>query len=261
MNLALVSRPLVAGLGAAALVLSAGPAQDGRPPRAAKAVPASPAAVPGRGQPIGCLRHGSRLQRHARRGTRTVALTFDDGPWPDTPRFLHLLEREHVRATFFLIGRQVRGHAPELRRMLRDGDAIGNHTYTHPDLLRVRRSVGRELTETSAAIVHAVGYRPCLFRPPYGALNRRVISLAGDLGMTTIVWDVDPRDWSRPGRTAIVRRVLSGARGGSIILMHDGGGDRSQSLSALPRVIAGLRRRGYGFETVAQLLGYRTEKR
>ena len=206
---------------------------------------------------------GTARACNATRGAaaRTVALTFDDGPWPDTPRFLHVLEREHVRATFFLIGRQVRGHAPELRRMLRDGDAIGNHTYTHPDLLRVRRSVGRELTETSAAIVHEVGYRPCLFRPPYGALNRRVISLAGDLGMTTIVWDVDPRDWSRPGRTAIVRRVLSGARGGSIVLMHDGGGDRSQTLSALPRVIAGLRRRGYGFETVAQLLGYRTEKR
>jgi peptidoglycan/xylan/chitin deacetylase (PgdA/CDA1 family) len=208
-------------------------------------------------QPIGCTRSGPALRRHGSRSSRAVALTFDDGPWPDTPGFVGLLEREHAPATFFVIGRQVAGHGALLRRELDDGDAIGNHTYTHPFLTRTR-DARAQLEQTSAAIEQAAGYAPCVFRPPYGAVDAAVVDAALGQRMSTIVWDVDPSDYARPGTAAIVRRVLSHVRNGSIVLMHDGGGDRGQTLAALPQIIAGLRARGYALRTVPALLGYRT---
>jgi peptidoglycan/xylan/chitin deacetylase (PgdA/CDA1 family) len=205
------------------------------------------------------VRHGAALRTHGWRGRRTVALTFDDGPWPDTAAFLRVLERRHVRATFFQVGRQVRGQDRLERRILRDGDAIGNHTLNHPSLPAVPARVGQELSLTSAIIHHTSGgYRPCLFRPPYGAYNSAIVQRARADGMTTVIWDVDPRDWSRPGSRAIESRVMAQVRSGSIVLMHDGGGPREQTLSALPRIIGDLRRRGYGLVTVPELLGYRT---
>jgi peptidoglycan/xylan/chitin deacetylase (PgdA/CDA1 family) len=191
-----------------------------------------------------------------------VALTFDDGPWSDTPRFLDVLERERVPATFFMIGRQVPGHDDVLRRMLRDGDAIGNHTFDHPDLRRLSASgVRHELSATNDAIHHAVGYRPCLFRPPYGAYDRTVVRLAVARHMTTVTWDVDPRDWSRPGIGTIEQRVRAQTRSGSIVLMHDGGGPRGQTLAALPHIVHALRGRGMRMVTVADLLRFRVRHR
>jgi peptidoglycan/xylan/chitin deacetylase (PgdA/CDA1 family) len=168
------------------------------------------------------------------------------------------LERAHVPATFFEIGRLVPGHGTLLHRMLRDGDAIGNHTYTHANLGALPAArIRPELKGTSAAIHTAAGYRPCLFRPPYGAYNRSVLRIARGAGMATITWNVDPRDWSRPGTPAIVQQVLRGVRPGSIVILHDGGGPRGQTLAALPRIIKVLRKRGYRFRTVAQLLGFK----
>ncbi|MEA2300800.1 MAG: peptidoglycan-N-acetylglucosamine deacetylase [Solirubrobacteraceae bacterium] len=206
---------------------------------------------------IGCRRTGPGLRYNGPRSKRVVALTFDDGPWTDTPAFVGVLERERVPGTFFMIGRQVAGHGALLERELADGDALGNHTYTHPPLTRTGDAV-TQLAETTAAIDRAAGYRPCVFRPPYGDENPGVVAAALAQGMSTIVWDVDPSDYARPGTPAIVDRILSAARSGSIILMHDGGGPRGQTLAALPRVIAGLRARGYGFATVPELLGYET---
>jgi peptidoglycan/xylan/chitin deacetylase (PgdA/CDA1 family) len=205
--------------------------------------------------PTGCLRHGPAVVRHGVRTRHVVALTFDDGPSPDTPQFVRVLEAAHVHATFFLIGRHVPGQGALLRRELADGDALGNHTFSHPDLVRAG-GARTQLMLTSAAIERASSYRPCLFRPPYGSYDGAIVDVAGAQRLTTVLWDVDPRDWSRPGTAAIVARVLAGVHDGSIVLMHDGGGPRQQTLQALPKIIAALRRRGFAFETVPELLGY-----
>jgi peptidoglycan/xylan/chitin deacetylase (PgdA/CDA1 family) len=169
---------------------------------------------------------------------------------------VRLLEREGVPATFFLLGRQIHGHEALLRRMLRDGFALGDHTMTHANVSGGGAGTEREVHEPLGIIQRATGYRPCLFRAPYGAVSGRLIARARALGMATIEWNVDPRDWSRPGTGAITRTVLAQTRPGSIIIMHDGGGPRSQTLAALPQVIHALRARGYAFATVPRLLGF-----
>jgi peptidoglycan/xylan/chitin deacetylase (PgdA/CDA1 family) len=206
---------------------------------------------------IGCTRSGEALVYHGSRASKVVALSFDDGPWPDTPAFVAELERLRVPATFFMIGRQVAGHGALLRRELADGDALGNHTFSHPFLTRTG-DAQVQLARTSAAIEQASGYRPCVFRPPYGDVDAAVVAAARAQQLTTVVWDVDPSDYTRPGTAAIVARVLAGVRDGSIVLMHDGGGPRDQTLAALPRIVAVLRARGYWFATVPELLGYPT---
>jgi peptidoglycan/xylan/chitin deacetylase (PgdA/CDA1 family) len=114
------------------------------------------------------------------------------------------------------------------------------------------------MAATSNRINAVTGFRPCLFRPPGGAYDSRVVSDARSLGMTTVNWDVDPIDWSTPGSDAIYQRVVSHVQPGSIVLMHDGGGNRSQTVAALPRIIQNLKGRGYHFSTVSQMLGQRT---
>jgi peptidoglycan/xylan/chitin deacetylase (PgdA/CDA1 family) len=212
------------------------------------------------GLPTGCHARTARAYRSGPRGRgRVVALSFDDGPVADTPAFLGVLERARVPATFFQIGRQVPGHDGLLRRMLRDGDAIGDHTLTHASLAALPAGqIRQQIAATSNLIHQAVGYRPCVMRPPYGAVNARVLHIAAAQHMATVLWNVDPRDWSRPGTGAIWHRVLAGVRPGSIVIMHDGGGPRGQTLAALPRIISKLRRRGYRFKTVPALLGFPT---
>ncbi len=209
-------------------------------------------------QPVGCVPAGPSYVSHGPRANHLVALTFDDGPWPDTPRFLDLLEREHVPATFFQIGRQVSafGHGVD-RRMLSDGDVIGDHTFDHADVAGAGRFAARELSSTRAAILRLTGYRPCLFRAPGGAVSHALIAEARAMGFLTIGWDVDPRDWSRPGTASILRTVTGNVRRGSIVIQHDGGGERSQTLAALPGEIHRLRARGLRFVTVPKLLGLR----
>lgn len=205
--------------------------------------------------PTGCTAHGPAYVTNGSRAQRVVALTFDDGPWSDTPDFLNVLERAHVPATFFMVGRQVAGHRTLLRRMLADGDVIGDHTWSHALVAGGGAFAAGQIRSTANAIQRTSGFRPCLFRAPYGAVGPGLLATAHGLGFTTIEWDVDPRDWSRPGSGAIETRVLSSVRNGSIVLMHDGGGPRGQTLAALPMIIAALRARGYGFATVARLTG------
>jgi peptidoglycan/xylan/chitin deacetylase (PgdA/CDA1 family) len=237
-----------------------GPTAAARPSAASSRSGGGAGAQSRSGLPTGCRARTGRTFRSAQRKKgRLVALTFDDGPAADTPAFLSVLERVRVRATFFQIGAQVPGHGSVLRRMLRDGDAIGDHTLTHANLAGLRPDqVRHQLAATADAIHQAVGYRPCVMRPPYGAVNRRVVRIAANEHLATVLWNVDPRDWSRPGTGAIQHRVLSAVHPGSIVIMHDGGGPRGQTLTALPRIIAALRRRGYRFKTVPDLLGFRT---
>jgi peptidoglycan-N-acetylglucosamine deacetylase len=205
----------------------------------------------------GCRRRGAAFRTNGSRHRRLVALTFDDGPAPITPQFLTLLERRRVPATFFVLGQNVPGHQALLRRMRRDGDEIGNHSFSHPVLSGGGPAAYRQIVATSAAIDRATGFLPCEFRPPYGASSRELVSEALRLHLSTVTWDVDPRDWSLPGSGAIAARVAGAARPGSIAVMHDGGGPRTETLNALPAIIARLRRRGYHFFTISQMFGYR----
>lgn len=215
-------------------------------------------------QVVGCVPNGRLLVYGGSTRVHDVALTFDDGPW-DTPppsAFLNVLEREHAVATFFEIGRQIAPFDPGgkyERRMLADGDMIGDHSWSHPDVATLPVSQQRfQLEQTIDAIRKATGgFTPCLWRPPYGDISPELVSLARSLGLVTIMWDVDPRDWSLPGVNAIYGNVVSNAHNGAIVIQHFGGGPRYETIAALPREIDTLRARGYKFVTVAQMLGLR----
>ena len=205
---------------------------------------------------VGCRSRGSVAYRHGPYA-HEVAIGFDDGPARDTSAFVSMLERAHATATFFMIGEQLgTAYRPLLLRELRDGDVLGDHSFSHPNLA-LSGNVSGQLRSTRAAIRALSGYTPCVFRPPYGAYNASVVRTAGSLGMATVIWNVDPRDWALPGTGAIERTVLGQVQPGSIILSHDGGGPRGQTLAAYPSIIASLRARGYRIVSIPQLLGLR----
>jgi len=187
---------------------------------------------------------------------REVALTFDDGPGPYTAEVVRTLRRLHAPATFFQLG--VTEHyftdAEELQRT----DplvTIGVHTLGHRRLDRLSRAdQAGEIDRDSAILTAAGNPRPTLFRPPYGAYDRTTLELLRERGMTMVLWSVDSRDYLRPGVDAIVSRVLSDTKPGAIILLHDAGGDRSQTIEALPRIVLGLRRHRYTLVSVPELL-------
>jgi peptidoglycan/xylan/chitin deacetylase (PgdA/CDA1 family) len=210
---------------------------------------------------VGCQASGPTWVSHGPSSPKQIALTFDDGPWYQTPQFLSLLEHERVPATFFEIGDQIaqfgEGGAVE-RRMLRDGDMIGDHTWNHRDVAGGGEFARTEIVQAAAAIREATrGFTPCLFRAPYGAVSPALLSEARSLGFTTMQWDIDPRDWALPGVDEIESDVLQNAHPGGIVEMHDGGGNRSETIAALPTIIGVLRKRGYAFVTITQMLGYR----
>jgi peptidoglycan/xylan/chitin deacetylase (PgdA/CDA1 family) len=214
-------------------------------------------------QLVGCVPAGPSLVYGGPSDKREIALTFDDGPWTDPPTidFVNELKRLGVVGTFFEIGDQIGEFDPGgsvERAMLADGDMIGDHTWTHPDMLTL--SAGEQTTEleqTNEAIRHATGFTPCLWRPPYGDTDSSLESLARNLGMLTIDWNIDPRDWALPGTSAIVATVLQEAQNGGITEMHFGGGPRYETLDALPQIVAALRSRGYRFVNLVQMLGLR----
>ena len=204
---------------------------------------------------VGCRSRGALAYLHgpARRG---VAIGFDDGPAPDTGAFVSMLQRSRARATFFMIGEQVSAsYRPTLLRELRNGDVLGDHTFTHPDLIQ-SGGVRAQLERTIAAIRALTGYTPCVFRPPYGDYDQSIIQIARSLGLATVLWNVDPSDYTQPGTRAIEQRVLAQVRPGSIVISHDGGGPRGQTLAAYPAIIASLRARGYRILTIPELLGF-----
>ncbi|HEY2181121.1 MAG TPA: polysaccharide deacetylase family protein [Solirubrobacteraceae bacterium] len=186
---------------------------------------------------------------------REIALTFDDGPGPYTPQVLDVLEREHVPATFFVIGVELRYFSASTAREIRDGFVIGDHTETHPMLAHLSaHDQHEELFEQAARIELLGGPRPTLFRPPYGSFNQTTFALLHQMHMLMVLWSVDTDDYEQPGVEVIVHRALEGAAPGAIILMHDAGGDRAQTIAALPTIIDTLRKRGYRLVTVPQLL-------
>jgi len=197
---------------------------------------------------------------------KLLALTFDDGPSNlYTPRILEFLQRKNVKATFFVVGANAALEAGLLQRIYAEGHDIGNHTFTHPNL----RSVGAtlldlELNATQRVLEAKLGVGTRLFRPPFNKGSKpstkdeaRTLLSAAGLGYITIGLEIDPLDWARPGVDEIVRRTVAyaEARRGNVILLHDAGGDREQTVEALPRIIDELEAKGFKFVTVHELLG------
>jgi len=193
--------------------------------------------------------------RMAGRQHPLVALSFDDGPGPFTDRLLDALQRLRVPATFFVVGYQLPDFAPQLQREVDLGEAVGDHTTDHRNLaLLSARDQRAQIVDDATALRSYGAPWPRLFRPPYGSYNQTTHRLLGRERMLSVLWSVDSEDYLKPGVDAIVRNVVEHAQPGSIVLMHDGGGDRTQTIAALPRIVGQLRRDGYRFVTVPRLL-------
>jgi peptidoglycan/xylan/chitin deacetylase (PgdA/CDA1 family) len=180
----------------------------------------------------------------SRTGSKSVALTFDDGPGAYTDNILDLLAKYHVKATFCIIGEQVHTYAAQIRRMVAEGHTLCNHTWDHDEKLRNHDDayIRNELVRTNDAIqAVAPGAKIEYFRNPGGAFGPNTVRIAESLGMKPMMWNVDPSDWKTPGTGAIISNVKSHTHAGSIILSHDGGGDRTQTVAAYSTLLPWLR--------------------
>ncbi len=180
---------------------------------------------------------------------RVVALTFDDGPDPTyTPEVLAILAQFDAKATFFQVGREAE-RRPELdRQIIGSGSSVQNHTWNHADLTRLAAgSWSNEVDRTTSLLQTNTGSTVNCLRPPYGASNPAVVDESTKRNLVPVLWSADTSDWKRPGVDSIVRDGLLGLRPGSIILMHDGGGDRSETIAALPTILKRIKEQGYKF--------------
>jgi peptidoglycan/xylan/chitin deacetylase (PgdA/CDA1 family) len=186
---------------------------------------------------------------------KEVALTFDDGPGPYTPDILRGLVREHVPATFFEVGIEERYFHAATAEIVARGYPIGDHTESHLPMSQLKRKAQvAQLIHDSAAIGNYGAPFPRMFRPPYGMWNHTTLAVLRKYKMLMVLWSVDTDDYQRPGVKVIVQRALAGLEPGAIILLHDAGGDRSQTVAALPLIVRALRKRGYKLVTVPRLL-------
>ncbi len=209
------------------------------------------------------IRTAPTVQGEAGAPSRTVALTFDDGPGPSTPAVLDVLRRAQVPATFFVVGKQVVAEPEMLRRVLAEGHALGNHTWSHK---MPRAATGwnppklaGELERTSRAIFHVAGLKPCLFRPP-GGIVKGADRVSRRAGLSVILWSVDTRDWADPptGSKSFAAVIRKRATAGldeehPVILLHDGGGDQATTVAALAGIIDDYRAHGYRFVTLDKM--------
>jgi len=241
------ARAIFIALAAATLAAVPGGSAAARRPAAQRARPAGKPTLP-----MGCTHGGSPFVTHGPQRRKRIAIGFDDGPSAYTPRVLRVLRRFNSHATFFEIGQETAGRHAIMKKILAQGNEIGNHSLHH----EVDPSSG-SLHGTDRLIRRATGFRPCDFRPPDGSVNSGLISRAHAQHLVTINWNVDPRDWATPGVGAITSNVIANARNGSIVVMHDGGGNRSETIAALPAILSHFRHRGYKFVTVAELLGHK----
>ena len=190
---------------------------------------------------------------------RILALTFDDGPHPQlTPKLLDILRQQGIRATFFVVGRNVEAYPDIARRIIAEGHEIANHSWSHPDLTKLgEQGMRRELENTTAVIERVTGRRVTKMRPPYGAINQRIREvLTKEYNLDVMLWSVDPLDWRKPGPSVVTQRLVDGAKPGGILLAHD---IHEGTIEAMPETIAQLKAKGYGFVTVSQLLALREE--
>lgn len=186
---------------------------------------------------------------------REVALTFDDGPSPYTRPIVDILRRERAPATFFVVGQQLPRFTAGLQAVSRGGFSIGLHTENHAAMGRLPPDRQFRQIADEQILLRNAGFQPDrLFRPPQGSYNAATLDLVRGKRMLMVLWSADTSDYTRPGVDAIVERALGGAAPGAIILMHDGGGDRTQTVQALPRIISGLRQRRLRLVSVARLV-------
>ncbi|WP_082683561.1 polysaccharide deacetylase family protein [Fictibacillus sp. FJAT-27399] len=189
---------------------------------------------------------------------KVAALTFDDGPdGKTTDQILYILKKYHVKATFFVVGKQVKAYPSVIKRIHKDGHYIGNHTYSHPSLTKSNRTkIRSELTKTNQLLHPLIGYQPAVMRPPYGSYNNLVISEAKRAHMKVVIWSVDTRDWSGVSTGTILNTVKKETRPGAIILQHTiPHKNMSNTTVALPKIIERLKKQGYTFVTVPEMLG------
>lgn len=190
-----------------------------------------------------------------------VALTFDDGPSKYTSQVLKVLRENNARATFFVVGAQVAGGKKVIKAAQSQGCQIASHTYRHRNFPKVSLKLfKKDVKKTRSVIRSKTGIDTTYVRLPYGATNKKLNKALKAMGMRKVFWTHDTRDWSRPGVKKIVKRATKNVKNGSIILMHDGGGNRSQTLKALPQIIAKLRAQGYEFCTVDDLYRFGIRK-
>jgi peptidoglycan/xylan/chitin deacetylase (PgdA/CDA1 family) len=195
------------------------------------------------------------------RGTKQIALTYDDGPNdPHTLKLLEVLARHAVRATFFMIGRYVRQRPDIAREVARAGHVVGNHTFTHPLLIfESAAQTKTQLLECRSALTDAIGEHSNLFRPPFGGRRPATLRIARELGLAPVMWNVTGYDWTAPPAAEIERKVSGRVRGGDVILLHDGGhremgADRSQTVIATDHLIRQYKDQGFEFVTVSEMM-------
>jgi len=212
------------------------PTDTPTPPAPEPSAPASPEPTT---EPVDCSK------------AKCVALTLDDGPVPQTAKVLDLLKKLDVKATFFVLGEMAKAHPKIVQRIVREGHAVGNHSWSHPEFWKCSKaSIRKQLTKTNRLLTH-LGATPTLMRPPFGEWDARVAKISRKLGLAGILWDVDPLDWKSRNTKKVVKSVLRKVKPGSIILTHD---TLKTTRKAYPAIIKKLRAKGYVFVTVPELL-------
>ncbi|MBN3893536.1 MAG: polysaccharide deacetylase family protein [Nostoc sp. JL31] len=186
---------------------------------------------------------------------KVIALTFDDGPWPEsTGQVLDILKKNQIKGTFFLIGQNVKNYPALVKREIAEGHVIGNHTWHHWYQFLNPQAAAYEIDHTADLIYQVTGIKTNLFRPPGGIMHNGVASYARNSKYAIIRWSSDSVDYSRPAVPKLINNVFRRAKPGGIVLMHDGGGNRSKTVQALPEIIANFRKQGYRFVTIPELL-------
>jgi peptidoglycan-N-acetylglucosamine deacetylase len=181
----------------------------------------------------------------------TVALTFDDGPSMYTSRVLSILEKNHIKATFFVIGKNAERRPMLLKKMSSDGDIIGNHTYSHPNTSKLsKQQFYQQIVKPENIVYSITGQKPQLFRFPYGSGTERERQVLKSQGLMPVFWSYTPDDFKRPGANVIARSVIQHAHSGGVILLHDGPARRQQTVTALPKIIQGVKGKGLGFSVL-----------
>ncbi|MEI1373551.1 polysaccharide deacetylase family protein [Nostoc sp. UHCC 0926] len=186
---------------------------------------------------------------------KVIALTFDDGPWPEsTAQVLDILKKNQIKGTFFLIGQNVKNYPGLVKREIAEGHVIGNHTWHHWYQFLNPQAAAYEIDHTADLIYQVTGIKTNLFRPPGGIMHNGVAAYARNSKYAIIRWSSDSVDYSRPAVPKLINNVFRKAKPGGIVLMHDGGGNRSKTVQALPEIIANFRKQGYSFVTIPELL-------
>jgi chitin deacetylase len=186
---------------------------------------------------------------------KVIALTFDDGPWPEsTAQVLDILKQNQIKGTFFVIGQNVKNYPGLLKREIAEGHVIGNHTWHHWYQFLNPQAAAYEIDHTADQIYQVTGIKTNLFRPPGGIMHNGVADYAKNSKYAIILWSSDSVDYSRPAVPKLINNVFRRAKPGGIVLMHDGGGNRSKTVQALPEIIANFRKQGYSFVTIPELL-------